>query len=69
MNMAAALPLGFSSRCEVLDMRMKQEIPLDGLAQRLQDTLPAGIRILNIESVDDSQPALQTQVASAERPK
>ena len=66
MNIAAALPLGFSSRCEVLDMRMKQEIPLDGLAQRLQDTLPAGIRILNVESVDDSQPALQTQVDSAE---
>ncbi|HEX5836295.1 MAG TPA: TIGR03936 family radical SAM-associated protein [Anaerolineales bacterium] len=66
MNIAAALPLGFSSICEVLDMRIKQEIPLDGLAQRLQDTLPAGIRILNIERVDDSQPALQTQVASAE---
>jgi radical SAM-linked protein len=66
MNIAAALPLGFSSRCEVMDMRMKQEIPLDGLAQRLQDTLPAGIRILNVERVDDSQPALQTQVDSAE---
>jgi radical SAM-linked protein len=66
MNIAAALPLGFSSRCEVMDMRMKQEIPLDGLAQRLQDTLPAGIRILNVESVDDRQPALQTQVDSAE---
>ena len=66
MNIAAALPLGFSSRCEVMDMRMKQEIQLDGLARRLQDTLPVGIRILNIESVDDSQPALQTQVASAE---
>jgi radical SAM-linked protein len=66
MNIAAALPLGFSSRCEVMDMRMKEEIPLDGLVQRLQDTLPAGIRIQNIESVDDREPALQTQVASAE---
>jgi radical SAM-linked protein len=66
MNIAAALPLGFSSRCEVMDMRMKEEIPLDGLVQRLQDTLPAGIRIQNIESVDNREPALQTQVASAE---
>jgi radical SAM-linked protein len=66
MNIAAALPLGFSSRCEVMDMRLEQEIPLDGLAQRVQDTLPAGIRILNIESVDEREPALQTQVASAE---
>jgi radical SAM-linked protein len=66
MNIAAALPLGFSSRCEVLDMRLKEEIPLDGLCERLQETLPAGIRVSNVESVDESLPALQTQVASAE---
>jgi radical SAM-linked protein len=66
MNIAAALPLGFSSRCEVMDMRLEQEVPLDGLSQRLQDTLPTGIRVMNIERVDDREPALQTQVASAE---
>jgi radical SAM-linked protein len=66
MNIAAALPLGFSSRCEVMDMRLEQELPLDGLSQRLQDTLPTGIRVMNIERVDDREPALQTQVASAE---
>ena len=27
MNIAAALPLGFSSRCEVMDMRLEHEIP------------------------------------------
>jgi radical SAM-linked protein len=66
MNIAAALPLGFSSRCEVMDLRIQEEIPLDGLAEKLQDTLPTGIRILNIERVDDGEPALQTQVTSAE---
>lgn len=66
MNIAAALPLGFSSRCEVLDMRLKEEIRLDGLCERLQETLPAGIRVSSVESVDESQPALQTQVAAAE---
>ncbi len=49
-----------------MDMRLKQEVQLDGLARQLQVTLPAGIRVLNIERVDDRQPALQTQVASAE---
>ena len=66
MNIAAALPLGFSSRCEVMDMRLQKEIPLEGLCEKLQATLPTGIRVLGIERVEDSEPALQTQVESAE---
>jgi len=66
MNIAAALPLGFSSRCEVMDMRLQNDIPLEGLCEKLQDTLPTGIRVLNVERVDDGEPALQTQVMAAE---
>src|SRR6266498_4908309 len=66
MNIAAALPLGFSSRCEVLDMRLEHEIPLEGLREKLQQTLPTGIQVSIVESVDEKLPALQTQVASAE---
>jgi radical SAM-linked protein len=66
MNIAAALPLGFSSRCEVLDMRLEREIPLDGLREKLQGTLPTGIQVTAVESVDERAPALQTQVVSAE---
>ena len=66
MNIAAALPLGFSSRCELLDMRLEQDIPLDGLAQKLNDTMPEGIRVTHIKEADERAPALQTQVVSAE---
>ena len=66
MNIAAALPLGFSSRCEVIDMRLEHEIPLDGLREKLQETLPSGIQVASIEAVDEKLPALQTLVASAE---
>lgn len=66
MNLAAALPLGFSSRCEVLDMRLEDEIPLEGLAERLNATMPGGLRVTHIEEVDERAPALQTQVVSAE---
>ena len=66
MNIAAALPLGFSSRCEILDMRLEREIPLDGLREKLQETLPTGIQVSSIEAVDDKLPPLQTLVASAE---
>lgn len=63
---AAALPLGFSSRCEVMDMRLERDIPLDGLREKLQQTLPTGIQVLNVKSADEHVPALQTQVESAE---
>jgi len=66
MNIAAALPLGFSSRCEVLDMRLERDIPLEGLREKLQGTLPTGIQVMAVESVADSAPTLQTEVVSAE---
>jgi radical SAM-linked protein len=66
MNMAAALPLGFSSRCEVMDMKLEHDIPLSDLATRLNATLPAGLQVVDVEQVDERAPALQTQVASAE---
>ncbi len=66
MNIAAALPLGFSSRCEILDMRLEHDIPLDGLREKLQDTLPTGIQVSKVEVVDDRAPALQTLVTAAE---
>ncbi len=66
MNLAAALPLGFSSTCEVLDMRLERDIELDGLRERLNETLPAGLQVSAVEQVDERAPALQTQVASAE---
>jgi len=66
MNMAAALPLGFSSRCEVMDMKLEQDIPLETLPTRLNSTLPSGLQVVDVEQVDERAPALQTQVMSAE---
>lgn len=66
MNLAAALPLGFSSRCEILDMRLERDVALAGLPERLNDTLPTGIQVLEVEQVEERAPALQTQVVSAE---
>ena len=39
---------------------------LEGLREKLQQTLPTGIQVLNVEGADERAPALQTQVASAE---
>ncbi len=65
ISLAAALPLGFASRAEMLDVRLNEEIPVENISSRLKDSLPSDIQIVGIESVDERAPALQTQVLSA----
>lgn len=65
ISLAAALPLGFSSRNEVLDVRLNEDVAVEDISNRLKDNLPPDIKVLNIESVDERLPALQTLVLSA----
>ncbi|GAB4545012.1 MAG: TIGR03936 family radical SAM-associated protein [Anaerolineales bacterium] len=65
INLACALPLGFSSRAEMLDARFNEDLPLTEIQTRLQENLPADICITRIEQIDERAPALQTQVLSA----
>lgn len=65
ISLAAALPLGFSSRGEVLDVRLNEEVPVEDITSRLKDNLPPDIKVTEIKSVDERLPALQTQVLSA----
>ena len=41
ISLAAALPLGFSSRGEVLDVRLKEDISIEAITKQLNETLPA----------------------------
>ena len=66
IQLASALPLGYSSRCEVLDMKLNAELELAELPGRIQAAVPTGLHILAVDAVDDGAPALQTQVESAE---
>jgi radical SAM-linked protein len=66
IQLASALPLGFSSRCELVDLWVDGEVDLPALPARLAKAVPPGLGILNIESVEEKSPPLQTQVVSAE---
>jgi radical SAM-linked protein len=66
INFASALPLGFASRCEVVDVRLEGEVELAGLPGRLQAALPGGIGIMDVAAVEEATPSLQTNVLSAE---
>ena len=68
IQIAAALPLGFIGRAEMVDMWLKDsggDEPRP-YANLLQNAAPPGLTILTVEPVDEKSPALQTQVVAAE---
>jgi radical SAM-linked protein len=66
LNLACALPLGFTSECEVIDAWLDVVLSLDEVQAALTGVLPPGIRIHSLEEIDLKAPAQQTQVQSAE---
>ncbi len=66
MQLAAALPLGFTSECEVLDAWLETPQDLAEARAALERAAPPGIKLAGIEEAPAKSPALQTQVASAE---
>jgi radical SAM-linked protein len=64
LNLAAALPLGFSSRAEVMDIWLNEDV--DDVVSVLQANVPSGLTVLQAAQVDEREPSLQTQVIAAE---
>ncbi len=65
INLAAALPLGFTSECEVMDIWVEGEPDLTAMAKELERAAAPGVGAVSLRAVDDRLPALQTQVRSA----
>jgi len=78
IQIAAALPLGFLGRAEVVDIWLKDNgvgvarVVAQGgdnpspYADLFQSAAPPGLTILSVEEVDEHAPALQTRVSAAE---
>ncbi len=65
LNLACALPVGFTSQCEILDAWVEGERPLPEIQVAISSSLPPGLEILGMDGIDLCLPALQTQVYSA----
>lgn len=63
---AAPLPVGFTSREEVMDIFLTYHISPYEFAKRLKPYLPPGLEILSVEEVALKLPSLQSQVRAAE---
>jgi radical SAM-linked protein len=68
IQIAAALPLGFLGRAEVVDLWINEpgEIISRPYKDLLQSAAPPGLTIVSAKPVDDGASPLQTQVAAAE---
>ena len=66
IQFAAPLPLGFSSSCEMVDIRIDEEADCAQVSERLQAVLPAGLAIHAIEAIDPAAPALAALLRVAE---
>ncbi len=66
MAVAAPLPVGFTSRGEVMDIVLERRISPFNFAKSLAPHLPLGLELLAVEEVYAKLPSLQSQVRSAE---
>jgi len=66
INLASALPLGFTSQYEVADVWLEESLSIDSIVRATNIAVPPGLEISNIDEVDSSAPSLQSQLNSAE---
>jgi radical SAM-linked protein len=66
INLGAALPLGFSSKCELIDIWLQEELQSEDLLTKIVKSLPPGIRLHTVEKVKLGAASLQKAVRWAE---
>ncbi len=65
LNLAAALPLGFTSECEVIDIWLKQTLPPEEFLARAAAAVPPGLTVHTAREVDLKAKSLQSQLVTA----
>jgi radical SAM-linked protein len=65
-QIAASLPMGATSQCEILDIWMENPPAADEIAARLARCAPPGLLVIAAQVVPLQSPAMQTRLLSAE---
>jgi radical SAM-linked protein len=66
IQIAAALPLGFTSQHEIVDVWFEDPLEIHEVLEALEKAVPPGVKIIEISQVDLRSPALQTQKIAAD---
>jgi len=66
INLASALPLGFTGSNEILEFWLENDLPLHDIEQRINKALPSGLEIVHIKQISLEESSLQSTVAASE---
>lgn len=66
LNIASALPLGFSSSCELLDFWLDQTVEPKMIKESLTKALPADLKVLEVNAVPNQLSSLQANLVASE---
>jgi radical SAM-linked protein len=66
LHLGAALPVGVTSSCEVVDVWLNGELSVEQVFIDLRAATAPGLDIVDIQQVPDSLPPLQTQLLAAD---
>ena len=66
LNLAAALPLGFTSDCEVIDIWLEETVPPDEIMARLLPAAPSGLTVHAVRPVELEEKSPQALLVSTE---
>jgi len=66
INLVAALPLGFTSECELMDIWIMEDIEEINLQKRITGSSPPGLKIFHVLKIPNEVPKLQKVIQSAE---
>ena len=66
INLSAALPLGYTSECELIDIWLMEENQSNVLLERIRAVLPPGLDVREVAQIDEQAPKLQQIIQAAE---
>ena len=66
IHLASALPLGYTSECELADVWLEEDWDPSAILQALRFAAPPGLGIDSVGRIQAGEPVLQQQVRSAE---
>jgi len=66
IQIAAALPLGFTSSNDLMDIWLEDELPISLIQSCILPALPPGLRLNSLTEVPLNQPALQSLLTASE---
>lgn len=64
INLGAALPLGFTSQDEMIEVWLEEQVPLEEIGSALTPVLPPGLEVRSILQTELRSPKLQSLIQS-----